>query len=195
MNDELDENIAWADFVKGDKKSFEFIYNSYYGPLLNYATKFDLDLWFIEEAIQDLFVKLWKNRANLNQPGSIKFYLFRALKNCIYNKIKISHREVYIGDESDMLAFDLHFHPVYHEGQDSDQLIKKLLEPLTERQKEAIYLFYVEDMGYKEIADLLKIKIGGAYKLIYRALAGIREQAKDLDVAHKVADLPAKMRF
>lgn len=83
-------------------------------------------------------------------------------------------KEIYVGDEQDMTGFEF---VMPHESSDYNQeLIKRLMADLTVRQREAVYLFYQEDLDYQEVADILKIKVGGTYKLIYRAVENMREQ-------------------
>jgi len=164
----FEELEVWAQFKNGDKRAFEAIYHRHYGALVNYGLRLKQDVNFVEEAVQDLFVKLWQNRDNLNRPASLKHYLLKSLRNIIYNKLNAVSREFYVGDETDMLGFEFHIprdSADYHQ-----QLLKKLMAELTDRQKEAVYLFYQEELSYQEISDVLKIKIGGTYKLIYRAL-------------------------
>lgn len=164
----FEELEIWAQFKNGDKRSFEAIYHQHYSALVNYGLRLKQDVNFVEEAVQDLFVKLWQNRDNLNRPVSLKHYLLKSLRNIIYNKLNAVSREFYVGDETDMLGFEFHIpkdSADYHQ-----QLLKKLMAELTDRQREAVYLFYEEELSYQEISDLLKIKIGGTYKLIYRAI-------------------------
>ncbi len=164
----FEELGIWAQFKNGDKRAFETIYHQHYSALVNYGLRLKQDVNFVEEAVQDLFVKLWQNRDNLNRPVSLKHYLLKSLRNIIYNKLNAVSREFYVGDETDMLGFEFHIpkdSADYHQ-----QLLKKLMAELTDRQREAVYLFYQEELSYQEISDLLKIKIGGTYKLIYRAI-------------------------
>jgi RNA polymerase sigma factor (sigma-70 family) len=53
--------------------------------------------------------------------------------------------------------------------------IKKGLAALTSRQREAIYLRFYEDLSYEEVSEIMNLSIGGTYKLIYRALDGLRD--------------------
>jgi DNA-directed RNA polymerase specialized sigma24 family protein len=53
-----------------------------------------------------------------------------------------------------------------------------MLSGLTDRRREAVYLFYYKDFCYQQIAEILEINIGGVYKLIYRALDVLRSSAK-----------------
>jgi RNA polymerase sigma factor (sigma-70 family) len=194
MGVKFNEHICWDSFVKGDKKSFEYLYNEYFEALIKYASKFSSDQAFIEESVQDLFVKIWQNRERLNAPASVKYYLFKALRNLIYNKLTSTSKEVYIGDESDLLAFDLKMDAAdpYDSSESWDTATDSLLNHLTQRQKEAVYLFYVEGLSYKEISDLLNIKVGGTYKLIYRAISAMREQSKDFELSGREITITAK---
>lgn len=172
----FDEQLIWNNFLSGDKKSFEQLYYLHYDSLINYALRLHQDINFVEESIQDLFVKLWQNKANLNIPDGPKYYLLKALRNIIYNKLNKIQKEVYVGSEHEILAFEF---DIPQEPSDyNKELIKKLMADLTVRQREAVYLFYQEGLNYQEVADLLKIKVGGTYKLIYRAVENMREQFK-----------------
>lgn len=194
MNADIADGHHWDGFLRGEEKSFEALYNQHYESLVSYASKLSTDQTFIEEAIQDLFVKLWKNRENLTKPASVRHYLFKALRNVILNKFSVIKKEISIGSETDLLAFELQYSSINisQELDDWSSLTRTLLDDLTDRQKEAIYLFYAEGMTYKEIADLLKINIGGTYKLMYRAISRIKEKANALNADNKRIVLPAK---
>jgi len=182
------ETEIWALFKDGDQKAFEAIYHQYYGTLINYGLRLKQDLHFVEEAVQDLFVKLWQNRHNLNQPASAKHYLLKSLRNLIYNKLNTTPKEIYVGDENDILNFE--FHLPKDQSDYPRQLLKRLMENLTDRQKEAIYLFYQEELSYQEISDLLKIKIGGTYKLLYRAVDNMKAALQQKQAIDSTAENP-----
>lgn len=174
------EQEVWSNFLKGDQKEFEQLYNDYYEALSSYALRFHQDINFTEEAIQDLFVKLWQNREHLSKPKSVKHYLFKSLRNIIYNKLSVVRHEVYVGSDCDIVPFEFN---VQQENPDHNRLlVKKLMSELTDRQKEAVYLFYQEDLSHQEVADILKIKVGGTYKLLYRAVDKMREQMNNSNV-------------
>ena len=54
--------------------------------------------------------------------------------------------------------------------------IENMLCSLTGRQREAIYLRYMQELEYDEIAVLLNLTTKGTRKLIYRAIERMREQ-------------------
>lgn len=59
------------------------------------------------------------------------------------------------------------------------QKVQKLMEQLTDRQREAIYLRYMQEMDYDEIAIILNMTGESARKLVYRAIGKLRELVGD----------------
>src|SRR5690606_21215281 len=78
----------WSQFKSGNKKALESIYRSYINDLINYGYKITPDADLIKDAIQDLFIELWKSRENLCNVIEPKFYLFKALRNKLYRDLK-----------------------------------------------------------------------------------------------------------
>ena len=178
MNLRRSEIENWDAFVEGNKAGFEYLYNTYYTHLQAYAGKFLDDPVLVQESIQDLFVKLWNNKANLGRPASVKHYLLKSLRNLVYNKLSARQRIKHIGGIEEFDSFNLVFDDPRSltAAQPLSAALQHKINSLTPRQKEIIYLFYVEDLSYDEIAEILDMNKGGAYKLLYRALESLRLQ-------------------
>jgi RNA polymerase sigma factor (sigma-70 family) len=176
----IDDQILWTAFKKGDKNSFEQLFNTYYPALINYGHKFTRDKYIIEESVQDLFVKLWKNRLALGNPPIVKQYLFKAFRTVIFRKLqqRSSHNTELLDDERYEFCFVLAAdQKVVNDERDEEvrKTVQAALTALTPRQREAVYLRFYEDMSYEQIAEMLEMNIGGTYKLIYRALDRLKE--------------------
>ena len=52
--------------------------------------------------------------------------------------------------------------------------IEKMLQCLTPRQREAIYLRYMQELSYEEIAEMLHITEKGSRKLVSRAMIELK---------------------
>lgn len=153
----------------------------------------DRDL--VRDSIQDIFVRLWANRAKIKPTDNIKYYLLHTLKNQLINVAKAPARSRVdsIGEAGD---FIMHFPPGAehssfsgHSTPDSEllrkekhgeqaQRLRDALNGLTARQKEIIYLRYFEELSYEEIAAIMNISVKGTYKLLYRALDALKEIMK-----------------
>ena len=66
---------------------------------------------------------------------------------------------------------------------DSENEIRKritvLIEKLTDRQKEIVYLKYTEGLNYDEIAEILQIDKASARTLLFRTLKAIKERSSN----------------
>lgn len=82
--------------------AFDSLYKEYYLLLVNYAHKFVKDGATSEDLVQDLFIEVWNKKDDLDMEAiSIKFYLFRAIKNRIINHIQRKKNELSITSEDE----------------------------------------------------------------------------------------------
>lgn len=89
---------------------------------------------------------------------------------------------MYIPQDELPFLVDYRFQP--DDEQDGDDEIRetfdRVINLLTPRQKEAIYLHYQSEMSYDEIAQLLGINYQSVRNLIHRAVEKVRSE---MDVA------------
>ncbi|PJJ85074.1 RNA polymerase sigma factor [Mucilaginibacter auburnensis] len=170
----MGDQYLWASFLKGDPQAYENMYSQYYQNLYSYGVRKTNHPDLVRDCIQDLFVHLWTNRANLRQTDNVKYYLLASLRNFLVKASMQNDKRQGVSLDADM-PFTMDFDPEMilllkeKEGQRS-KMIVEALEQLTDRQKEAIYLRYFEELSYDEVAELMNISVKGAYKLVYRAL-------------------------
>lgn len=174
----LDIRIDWGAFVKGDERIFSMVYDTFFNALYNYGCKYTQNTELVEDAIQDLFVRFWKNREHLNEPPSLKNYLFKAFRNHMNDRLKAAGRYV-LDDHGDQYPFELV--PSMEDEKiaiEKTELTKKKLsvamEQLTDRQREAIFLRFYEEFSYPEIADMMGITVKATYKLMARSIDVVR---------------------
>ena len=171
-------SALWNSFKQGNWDAYTHLYNDYYSLLTNYGYKFTRNSNLIEDAIHDLFVRLWTSRSNLGDPVSVKNYLYKALRNTLLRKIK--SEEKYTGIDGDEYPFG--FEVTYNnqadlaiEEKEFREKVKAIVNTLPPRQKEIIYLRFYEGLSYDEIADIMSIGINSAYKLLYKALENLQQ--------------------
>lgn len=74
--------------------AFEEIYDLFWAKLYSLAYNYFRDKTTAQELVQDVFVHLWMKRSTLNNIHDIDAYLFRCMKNKIYDKFDaITSRE------------------------------------------------------------------------------------------------------
>ena len=158
------------------------IYNRYVDDLHTYALYLGFEKEVIMDAIHDVFCKFAASEKLLQDVSNIKFYLFKSLKNRLYDIYKA--RKEY----AELSAIDLQDAPFNIQVTIEDRLIDKeeqqqikdqlseMLDSLTERQREVVYLRYVQEYDYAQISELLNISIHGCRKLLSKAMQNLREK-------------------
>jgi len=86
-NVEDSDLLLWKSFKSGSESAFIFIYEHNFEMLYSYGRRLTNNEDVIKDAIQDLFIELRKNRENLGDTDSIKFYLFKCLKRRINKEL------------------------------------------------------------------------------------------------------------
>lgn len=158
------------------------IYNRYVDDLYTYALYLGFEKGIIMDAIHDVFCKFAASEKLLQDVSNIKFYLFKSLKNRLYDIYKA--RKEYV----ELSAIDLQETPFNIQVTIEERLIDKeeqqqikdqlseMLDSLTERQREVVYLRYVQEYDYAQISELLNISIHGCRKLLSKAMQNLREK-------------------
>lgn len=166
-------------FLKGDRNAFSSIYNKYVDELFAYGIGLGFERETLKDAIQDTFFKFYVNKKQLKEVVHLKYYLFRMLKNRLFDIYKSQNKEEVV----DITNIPFLMEPsvldewVAHEDKTAlEAEIKNLLDILTDRQREAVYLRFIQEMEYEEVADLLDMTAPAVRKLISRAIKRMREE-------------------
>lgn len=174
----------YLQFLCGDDDAFSPLYNALFDDLMHYGWRLSRNQEVVEDAIQDLFLKLYQKSFTLNDTSRLKPFLFRALKNTIYNQLIRNARSTELNIEN--LEFTLSY--TIEEklfSQDKYALtdeVKNIMDSLTERQKEIIYLRFIHDMTIDEIAQIMDINTQSARNLISRSLQKLRESSTKVSI-------------
>lgn len=179
-NDKLYWESVWERFKSGDKEAFAFLYNRYVDVLFHYGCKLTKDEEMVKDAIQEVFIDLYNGRErNKSAPDNLKYYMILALKRNLIKKL-VRERRFDIGKVKDKLVFE----PLYNvesqliELENHRELVERvsgLLNQLTHKQKEAIYLRFNESLDYAEVAEIMGITIESVRKQVYRAIKQMKE--------------------
>jgi len=176
-----DDRFLIQRMQSGDYEAFTSLYHKYVRQLTQYGRKFMADLPAIEDCLHDVFVWLWTNRKDLEIRHSVKSYLFKAVRTSMLHTVKRKNRFTAIGPgEENEYHFELELSPESLALQNEDrrlirEKIQNVLNTLTAKQKEVIYLRYYEGLGFEDIARNMDLSVKASYKLMGRAIATLRE--------------------
>jgi RNA polymerase sigma factor (sigma-70 family) len=177
------EKRIWNSFKKGEWEAYAQLYDLYYRRLNNYGYKFTRDVSLIEDAIQDLFVKLWTNKDSLGEPPSVRNYMYKALRNTLFRKMKVQARFLAAPLDDYNYTFEVSYDSQMILEEDErrlQEIIKGVISNLPARQQEIVYLRFYEGLIYEEIADIMSINVTSVYKLWYKAMDNLKDSLHPL---------------
>ena len=123
-----------------------------------------------EDAMQNVFLKLWKHREKLEDRTHIDKWLTRVTVNECRSLLR-SRRDVVSYEEIEELCAA----PSFSREQD---LLYAVLQ-LPKDQRTVIHLFYYEELSVREIAELLHLTQGAVKKRLSRAREALRNRLKE----------------
>lgn len=183
--DKIDQlKKAWLVFVhSGELDSLKEVYIHYFDFLFNYGKNFCTDQEIIEDAIQNIFVRLLKNREKLIQINNFNAYLITSFRNEVMHLMRQKKKnEINADFESFQYLIDNSVHDKM-EGSESAQnlkaIIKRMIKQLSSSQQEIIFLRFYAGLAYDEISEILNISVESCRTSIYRAVGKLKSEIKD----------------
>lgn len=162
---------------EGDMQ-FIALYKFYYQDLYAYGVSLGFNAEDVKDAIQEVYLKLYFNERLCIDEKKIKFYLLRSVRNQLIDwertkkdtssieeeersfKLSVSVEESFISDEEDLLL---------------KKRVNRILDLLTDHQREIVYLHFIEEMPYEEIAVMLDMKIQTVRGQVFKAMEKLRK--------------------
>ena len=162
---------------EGDMQ-FIALYKFYYQDLYAYGVSLGFNTEDVKDAIQEVYLKLYYNERLCIDEKKIKFYLLRSVRNQLIDwertkkdtssieeeersfKLSVSVEESFISDEEDLLL---------------KKRVNRILDLLTDHQREIVYLHFIEEMPYEEIAVMLDMKIQTVRGQVFKAMEKLRK--------------------
>ncbi|MEH0153500.1 sigma-70 family RNA polymerase sigma factor [Limibacter armeniacum] len=170
------EAKVWLDFLNGDENAITQLYELFAKKLYNYGKQLTSSHDLVMDCIQDVFVTLIHSRENLSKVASVRGYLYVSFRRMILKKIQQNSRMVLTDQISDSQGFMFDLKPEMMTinnlfSHQQHKLIRSACNKLPVRQREALSLYFFEEMSYKEIAETMGFeKVKSVRTTIYRAL-------------------------
>ena len=162
MAEETDEAIA-VRVQQGDGEAFGELIERYQAKLARYARKFLLDADDAADIVQDIFIKSYQNIQSFDVSRRFSPWIYRIAHNEFVNALKKrqSRRTVFTID------FDTLFpHLTAPDTADSAAIerdtratLDRYLDKISPKYREPLVLYYLEELDYKEISEILQIPV------------------------------------
>jgi RNA polymerase sigma-70 factor (ECF subfamily) len=144
--------------------------------LLRFATQLLKDEDEAKDVVQDVFLKLWQKRDELEKVENIEAFAMRMTRNRCLDVIRAS-KTIPISAETDRRmkeeTVDVHNQVEFTE---SANQIKKLINGLPDLQRTVMYLRDIEQFSYEEIAETTELQLNAIRVNLSRARKKVRDE-------------------
>lgn len=170
----------WHQIIQGNEQGFTVLFDRYHATLYNYGCKLSVDSSLVEDAVQDVFIDVWRLRKTLSpEVQSIKFYLFRAIRRRIHRgQINSSSSQgISTVREQEVFPTASSSESEFIERETNQRLagwLHSSVAQLPDRQAEVITLRYFEEFTIVDTARIMGVSEKSVRNFIYKALRTLR---------------------
>jgi len=170
--------LYWNSFLSGNDDAFSKIYEILVRDIFSFGTTFTSDSDLVKDSIQDVFIRIYRNRAKLSAVKNIKVYFLISLKNTLIDELKKHHvyqRFIESYDVEEQFDESEEERIIAKESDEALQnVVAKYESALTKRQREIIHYRFVDELTIEEISKLLNLNYQSIANTIHRSLKKIR---------------------
>jgi RNA polymerase sigma-70 factor, ECF subfamily len=178
---------GWAERIRaGDATAFELAFRTYHAPLCTFVYRYVRSRELAQELVQDVFARIWEQRASLEVRDSLKSFLYTAVRNHAISHLRhmiverrwhdrVSHVSASRDDRRDTNDVEARV-----EAQELTEAVQRVLARLPERCRLALTLRWQRQMSYAEVAEVMGVSVKTVEIHVTRGLAALREHYQEL---------------
>ncbi|WP_209391345.1 RNA polymerase sigma factor [Chryseobacterium sp. RR2-3-20] len=143
--------------------------------MFRFAKRFVMSSDEAEDVVQDLMIKFWQKKDELETFGNLKSYALKSVRNECLNRLK--HHDVKLG----FADLQIHRSELYSmEVNNLKDHILSFINQLPEKQKMVIHLKDVEEYEVSEISEIMETEENAVRVNLMRARQKVKEQITQL---------------
>ena len=162
---------------KGDHDSYETLFDLYYAKFVNFADAVIRDRTAAKDIVQEAFIRIWLNRAKLDENQSLENYIYVIVKRLLLNYMRDAKPKVSLESESAQAV-----QSSVWGGQDlvvianeTRSRINDAIDRMPPQRRAVFTMSRHQGLSNKEIAESLQISVKTVERHITLALAELRE--------------------
>ena len=179
-----DEAQALVKALKeGNQLAFSIVYKTYAAQTFSLAFKYLLNKELAEDAVQNLFLKLWLKKEEIDETKPINRYLFTMWKNDLLNTLRDSKKNIYLLEDCLSMVLELEDNSQNENlKQEQMNIIQQALEQLSPQRRKVFEMKVSGKYSNQEIADKLNLSINTIKFQYSQSLKQIRATVGELSL-------------
>ena len=167
---------------KGSEPAFQLIFKRYCPRMLAFALKLLKSQFSAEEAVQEVFIRLWEHRDTLGQIKNPQDYLFILLRNKVMNELRAASRNQKRREQLWEAMEQRATQPMISiETKEVEQMLEHAVNNLSPQQQKIFRLSREKGLSHREIANELHISPLTAKKHVADSIKSIKSNLKKSD--------------
>jgi RNA polymerase sigma-70 factor (ECF subfamily) len=184
-NTDLSDEQIVEIILNNDKELYREIIRRYQDKLSHFLRKFIYDKDEMEDVLQVVFIKTYKNLYGFDVHRKFSSWIYRIAHNEAVNFLKKTSRNGIFLDDLEYKIID---EKIDICGNIDNKMLKKEIErniaKLKIKYQEPLILFYFEDRSYEEISDILRIPKSTVGTLIARGKKMLKNHLEETNKNH-----------
>lgn len=135
----------------------------------------------VDDIVQEVFVKVWKNSKGFKNRSNIKTWLYRVTVNCGYDYLRKERKHE---EGSSQIENQSEIKEKHNNSVENRQLIKNGISLLDEKMKSVFVLYYISQIPQDEISKALNLPIGTVKSRLHKSRTIVSEYLKKQGVSY-----------
>jgi RNA polymerase sigma factor (sigma-70 family) len=174
------DRALWRRMREGDEQALGILFRRHYAMLYDYGMKISRQAELVKDSLQEIFVYVWEKRKNISEVDSVRAYLLVSLRRELLKSLDRAQQRQASHQRFEVEQAQTYFSPedflVMQEKKNADQrAMKKALQEIPPRLREALYLKTYDGLTYKEISLIMKVSPQVARNYVSEAFHRLRE--------------------
>jgi RNA polymerase sigma-70 factor (ECF subfamily) len=172
--------------AEGDAAAFDCLVRVHMNMVLGLAYSYVGNFHTAEDLAQEAFVQAFQSIAHLRDGSKFKVWLLRIARNKCIDHIRQNPQWISL-DENQELQREVSLrvihapHPVETDPMEMDvDNLQQVLFSLRQDYREIFIMKHIDNLSYKEIAELLDMTVSAVGEKLYRVRALMRERLEEL---------------
>ena len=172
----------------GDQGSFELLLEKHRGPMIHFLHRMVRNDAVAEELTQEVFLRIYKSRANYQPSAKFTTWLFRIATHLALNWIRDGRNEKsqtsldcetaggkprQVPDRRRTIEQELLYQAKLRE-------VRQAIHGLPAKQRAAVMMHKYEEMEYAQIASVIGCSESAVKSLLFRAYQALRQRLAHL---------------
>jgi len=163
------------DAKQGDKTAFTQLCQHFHPSLLRYSYKLCQDVQLSHDAVQNSWIKITKSIVKIEDPRAFRSWLYQSVRWQTIDLIRKHQR-----DKQRLSEIDVDELSTEEDKNNNGPLLTHIAE-LSDIDKQAIHLFYLDEMSIEEISIVLEVPSGTVKSRLYRARQMLKNKLRRND--------------